>query len=63
VPKNLEGYYQQTGRAGRDGEQGRCILFWRQGDFAQQQFFVNNPGGGGGGGGDSGGGGGGGGGG
>jgi ATP-dependent DNA helicase RecQ len=43
VPKNLEGYYQQTGRAGRDGDQGRCILFWRQGDFAQQQFFVNNP--------------------
>lgn len=34
VPKSIEGYYQETGRAGRDGDPAQAVMFWGAGDFA-----------------------------
>jgi ATP-dependent DNA helicase RecQ len=44
LPKNIEGYYQETGRAGRDGLQGDCLLLFSRGDVAKQMRFLEEIG-------------------
>ena len=41
LPKNIDGYYQETGRAGRDGEPAHCLLFFSRGDIPKVRYFIN----------------------
>lgn len=41
LPRNIESYYQETGRAGRDGDPAHCLLFFGRGDIPKIRYFID----------------------
>ncbi|GAG44575.1 unnamed protein product, partial [marine sediment metagenome] len=42
IPGDLESYFQEAGRAGRDGENSYCIMLYHKSDLSTQQYFIHN---------------------
>lgn len=45
VPASIDAYYQESGRAGRDGRDSQCVLFFNNADFVTQSFIIGREGG------------------
>ena len=43
IPGDMESYYQEAGRAGRDGSAADCVLLFKKSDLAIQRYFIDNP--------------------